>query len=211
MPLAAPQIIYEKPVDKANLCRYTELTERNSELPKAQSHNPPILLLLIRFYTANEEGCSIPAMSIDIGSTVEGTVVKLADYGAIVRLQDGKTGLIHISEIANTYVRDVKDYFKEQDRVRVKVLSVNDKGRYELSTKQIEQPLIEPTPRREKRKPAPRPPEIINLGPEPAISDMRSMPQGSFEDRLSQYLKDSQERLHDIKRSIESKRGVKRY
>ena len=68
-------------------------------------------------------------MAIDIGNTVDGTVVKLAEYGVIVRLQGGKTGLIHISEIADTFVRDVKDYFKEHDRVRVKVLSVNDKGR----------------------------------------------------------------------------------
>ena len=83
-------------------------------------------------------------MTFEIGNTVDGTVVKLAEYGAIVRLAGGKTGLIHISEVADTFVRDIKDYFKERDRVRVKVLSVNSKGRYQLSAKGIEQPAPEP-------------------------------------------------------------------
>ena len=149
-------------------------------------------------------------MSIDIGSTVEGTVVKLADYGAIVRLQGGKTGLIHISEIADTFVRDVKDYFKEHDRVRVRVLSVNNKGRYELSAKQVEQPVIEPTPARERRKPAERVPEAINLGPEEIEYERAAGLHTNFEERLTRFMRDSQERLLDLKRNMEAKRGTKR-
>ena len=149
-------------------------------------------------------------MAIDIGNTVEGTVVKLAEYGAIVRLEGGNTGLIHISEIADTFVRDVKDYFKEHDRVRVKVLSVNNKGRYELSTKQIEQPVHETPLPRERRKPAERPPEVIDLGPNTMASREHGPAPASFEDRLTRFVKDSQERLLDLKRNIESKRGTGR-
>ena len=145
---------------------------------------------------------------MDIGSTVEGTIVKLAEYGAIVRLQGGKTGLIHISEIADTFVRDVKDYFKEHDRVRVKILSINNKGRYELSTKNIEQPEQE-TPR-EKKKPTEREPEAINLGPEHGDDLHHGHAHAGFEDSLQRYMRDSQERLLDIKRNIEGKRGFKR-
>ena len=145
---------------------------------------------------------------MDIGSTVEGTIVKLAEYGAIVRLQGGKTGLIHISEIADTFVRDVKEYFKEQDRVRVKILSVNNKGRYELSTKNIEQPEQEAP--REKKKPSERPPEVINLGPDSGKEEHHGHMHAGFEDRLQHYMKDSQERLLDIKRNIEGRRGFKR-
>lgn len=148
-------------------------------------------------------------MSIDIGSTVEGTIVKLADYGAIVRLQGGKTGLIHISEIADTFVRDVKDYFKEQDRVIVRVLSVNNKGRYELSTKDIEQPVLETPPAREKEPPPERPAEVIDLGPDGLDFD-QSSEDARFEEQLQRYIKDSQERLTDIKRNIECKRGKKK-
>jgi S1 RNA binding domain protein len=148
---------------------------------------------------------------IEVGSTVEGTVVKLAEYGAIVRLQGGRTGLVHISEIADTFVRDVKDYFKEQDRVKVKVLSINNKGRYELSAKNIDQPVSEPTLPRERKKPVERPPDAVNLGPDlggPTVSAAGNY--GNFEDRLSHFLKDSQERQTDLKRNIESKRGIAR-
>ena len=147
-------------------------------------------------------------MSTDIGSTVEGTIVKLAEYGAIVRLQGGKTGLIHISEIADTFVRDVKEYFKEHDRVRVKILSINNKGRYELSTKNIEQP--EPEAPHEKKKPAEREPEAVNLGPESDGNLRHGHMHLGFEDSLQRYMKDSQERLLDIKRNVENKRGFKR-
>ncbi len=123
---------------------------------------------------ARQGGRSQSRMAFEIGSTVEGTVVKLADYGAIVRLAGGKTGLIHISEVADTFVRDVKDYFKEHDRVRVKILSMNSKGRYELSTKQVEQPPREPALPREQRRPVERVPEPINLGPDNTEEKRRS-------------------------------------
>ena len=53
-------------------------------------------------------------MSVDTGTIVEGTVVKITNYGAFVELPDGRSGLVHIREIADTYVKDVRDYLKEQ-------------------------------------------------------------------------------------------------
>jgi len=147
---------------------------------------------------------------IEVGGTVEGIVVRLAEYGAIVRLQGGKTGLIHISEIADSFVRDVKDYFKEHDCVRVRVLSVNDKGRYELSTKNIEQPALESPPPRERGKPVERAPEPVNLGPDDGRLHSEVGTLGSFEDRLTRFMKDSQERQLDLKRNIEAKHGILR-
>ncbi|MDI6829649.1 MAG: S1 RNA-binding domain-containing protein [Armatimonadota bacterium] len=149
-------------------------------------------------------------MAIEIGSTVDGVVVKVTEYGAIVRMQGGKTGLIHISEIADTFVRDVKEYFKEHDRVRVRVLSVNSKGRYELSTKQVEQPPQEPTEPQERKKTIERPPEVIDLGPEPESEMETTAVAQSFEERLSRFVKESEERLLQLKRNIESKRGNNR-
>ncbi|MHB0997830.1 MAG: S1 RNA-binding domain-containing protein [Armatimonadota bacterium] len=152
---------------------------------------------------------------IDIGSTIEGTIVKLAEYGAIVRLQGGKTGLIHISEIADTFVRDVRDFFKEEDHVRVKVLSINNKGRYELSTKQVEQPLItEPDlPKQlplEQRKHTVRPKDAINLGPENFYDDQQKRNSNNFEDRLTHFIKESSDRQLDLKHNIDTKRGYKK-
>lgn len=151
-------------------------------------------------------------METNIESTVEGTVIKIAEYGAIVRLQDGKTGLIHISEIADSFVRDIKDFFKEQDRVKVRILNINDKGRYELSTKQVEQPVPEPpqSHHHQQRKRIERVRETVNLGPDESASTHHRPSYSTFDDRLSQFLKDSSDRLFDIKRQMESKQGTRR-
>src|SRR5438094_7790326 len=75
-------------------------------------------------------------MSVDTGTIVEGTVVKITNYGAFVELPDGRSGLVHIREIADTYVKDVRDYLKEQEKVKVKVLGLNERGKLDLSVKQ---------------------------------------------------------------------------
>ncbi len=141
-------------------------------------------------------------MTIEVGSIISGTVVKISDYGAIVRLDEGATGLIHISEIADAYVRDVRDYLSENDQVTVKVLRLNNKGRYELSMKQNGGSA----PREQRR-------ELVTAArasaPERAVTAEAPPPRGpvSFEDKLSRFLKDSEERQGDLKRNIEAKRG----
>jgi len=145
-------------------------------------------------------------MTIEIGSTVKGTVVKIADYGAIVRLTAGKTGLIHISEIADAFVRDVRDYLTEEDEVTVKVLRLNNKGRYELSIKQCD---VKVSPREERREPVHAAAAAPVRQERPIYTPPPPKPPMTFEDRLSRFLKDSEERQHDLKRNIESKRGRK--
>ncbi len=144
--------------------------------------------------------------SIEPGTTATGTVVKVADYGALVRLDCGKVGLVHISEIANTFVRDVSDYVKESDRVTVKVLRENDRGRFEFSIKQCDLP---PTPSPVKQ-PAMVEPVFADAAPAPKrpgeSRSFRPVPQ-TFEDRLSVFLKDSQERQLDLKRHMDIRRG----
>jgi S1 RNA binding domain protein len=119
-------------------------------------------------------------MSVDTGSIVEGTVVKITNYGAFVELPDGRSGLVHIREIADTYVKDVHDYLKEQEKVKVKVLGINDRGKLDLSVKQA-------------------------LSPEERVARVRA--KASFEDKMKAFLKESEERLLDLKRNTEAKRG----
>ncbi|NLV91456.1 MAG: S1 RNA-binding domain-containing protein [Firmicutes bacterium] len=114
-------------------------------------------------------------MSIEVGSIVEGRVAGITHFGAFVELGDGQTGLVHISEIADAYVKDVKDYLKEEDIVKVKVLSISD-GKVALSIKQAQ-------PRR------------------------NAKPKTSFEEMLNRFIKDSDERQSDLRRSMDSKRG----
>jgi S1 RNA binding domain protein len=128
------------------------------------------------------------SMSIQVGSVVEGVVTGITNFGAFVELPGGKVGLIHISEVADVYVRDVKDFLKEQDKVKVKVLSVDDRGKIGLSIKQLQEPSTRRPPASDRRP-------------------GRFTPPASFEDKLSKFLKDSDERLTDLKRNTESKRG----
>jgi len=119
-------------------------------------------------------------MSVEAGSIVEGTVVKITNYGAFVELPDGRSGLVHIREIADTYVKDVRDYLKEREKVKVKVLGVNERGKLDLSVKQA-------------------------LSPEERVARVRA--KTSFEDKMKAFLRESEERLLDLKRNTEAKRG----
>ena len=80
-------------------------------------------------------------MAVTPGTLVEGTIVGITNFGAFVQIEGGGTGLIHISEIANEYVRDVNNHLKMNERVKVKVLNVNPtNGKVDLSLKQAAVP-----------------------------------------------------------------------
>lgn len=145
-------------------------------------------------------------MSIEVGGVVEGTVTGITKFGAFVDLADGKVGLVHISEVADVYVNDVKDFLKVGQKVKVKVLSVDDHGKIGLSIKRLQ----------------PKKPELPSGAPSSAPyparrfggNDFRGRSSGrypagpgSFEDKLSKFLKDSDERLTDLRRKTDSKRG----
>lgn len=159
-------------------------------------------------------------MGLEIGSIVEGVVTGIAKFGAFIELPDKKVGLVHISEVANEYVNDVNDYLKVQDRVQVKIISIDEKGKIALSIKQTQAPAPREKkferPRndrpesggerfRENRRPQNRYQEARPSGDFWPMR--RHVPEVSFEDKLSRFLKDSDERLLDLKRNVESKRG----
>jgi len=130
-------------------------------------------------------------MPIQVGQILEGKVSGITSFGAFIQLPDGKTGLVHISEVAGEYVKDINDHLKGNQIVKVKVLSIDSNGRISLSIKKAME-----------KKPASRsgsPAEIEwNRG---NSSNM------SFEDRLAKFLRDSDEKMHDLKKNFESKRG----
>ncbi|MBQ5973169.1 MAG: S1 RNA-binding domain-containing protein, partial [Oscillospiraceae bacterium] len=74
-------------------------------------------------------------MSVALGEIVTGKVTGITKFGAFVSLPDGSSGLVHISEIADTFVRDVADVLSVGQEVRVKVVSRDEKGRLSLSIK----------------------------------------------------------------------------
>lgn len=130
-------------------------------------------------------------MLVEVGNIVEGKVAGITTFGAFIQLPEGKTGLVHISEIAEEYVKDIKKHLQENQEVKVRVLSV-DNGKISLSIKKAIDHKTAPR--------TGRPPVEVDWG----RGGSDSM---SFEDRLSKYMKDSDDRMHDLKKSFESKRG----
>ncbi len=125
-------------------------------------------------------------MSIDVGNIVEGKVTGITNFGAFVELSNGKTGLVHISEVADAYVKDINDYLTKDDTIKVKVINVEE-GKIGLSIKQVN-----PTRPSHDRHRSPR---------------RKGRSAMDFEERLSRFLRDSDERQQALKKSQDSKRG----
>lgn len=136
-------------------------------------------------------------MQLEAGKIVEGKVSGITPFGAFITLEGNKTGLVHISEIALEYVKDINDHLKMGDTVTVKILSVDEKGKISLSIKQA---MLEE--RKKNRSSAPRSGRPIEVD----WSQKSSQP-ASFEDMMNTFKKSSDERMQDIKRGVESKRG----
>ena len=98
-----------------------------------------ITIASVNSEAANAAKSRIEAITADVevGRVYEGTVLKLLDFGAIVSILPGRDGLLHISQIANERVNAVADYLKEGQKVRVKVLEADEKGRVRLSMKAL--------------------------------------------------------------------------
>ncbi len=135
-------------------------------------------------------------MSVEVGQIIEGTVSGITNFGAFIELGEGKTGMVHISEIADAYVKDINTYLKVNEKVKVKVLSIDEKGKIGLSIRQAAE-----------IKKSFRPADVDWSKELQGSTIQGSAKGGSFEEVLSKFMKESEERLLDIKRNRESKRG----
>ncbi|HEY2960440.1 MAG TPA: S1 RNA-binding domain-containing protein [Actinomycetota bacterium] len=122
-------------------------------------------------------------MSAEVGAIVSGTVARLAPYGAFIKLETGETGLVHISEIDRNYVRSVEEHLRIDDQVTVKVVGIKDDGKIDLSIKQAAPDWQPERPR-------------LRKGKDP-----------EFEQKLKRFMRSSEERLVDVKRQREGRRG----
>jgi len=141
---------------------------------------------------------------VAVGDVIEGTVTKIMDFGAFIDMGDGIKGLLHISQISREYVRDINDFLKIKDKIKLKVISQGKKGFYDLS-------LIAMTPQEEPKKNEHRPRWVEKQEqPAPPLvtfndNDARNRKEPDFESMLSSFLKESDERLLDLKKNIKSK------
>ncbi|MBU6080139.1 MULTISPECIES: S1 domain-containing RNA-binding protein [Allobacillus] len=119
-------------------------------------------------------------MSVEVGSKLSGKVTRITNFGAFVELPDGSTGLVHISEVADRYVKDINEHLSVGDEVTVKVLNVEKNGKIGLSIKKANEKNNRPQPRKRVE---------------------------SFESKMNKFLKDSEDKLASLKKHTESRRG----
>ena len=126
-------------------------------------------------------------MAIEVGNIIDGTVSGITKFGVFVDLGEKQTGLVHISEVAHGYVEDINTVLKFEDPVNVQVLTI-DGNKIGLS--------IRPTQCN----------EVVSEERRPRRVQSKQSAE-AFEAKMKSFLRDSNERLHDLKRNTEGKRG----
>ena len=142
-------------------------------------------------------------MELQVGSILEGKVATITKFGAFVSLEGGGSGLVHISEIANTYVNDVHDFLQEGQAVKVIVLSTEN-GKVNLSIKKA---LPRPAAPARGPRPGGAPP---SSRPRPQRAAQQPLPPSgdqAFEDKLKRFLSSSEGKMADLNRSMDGRRG----
>ncbi len=140
-------------------------------------------------------------MELAVGQIVEGKITGITNFGVFVDLGEGKTGMVHISEVALTYVSEIRDHVKENDVVKMKVLAISDEGKISLSIKKA----MEPAKREPQahRKSAPKPDKSF-------VWDTKQSEPASFEEMMSKFKVTSEEKFSDLKRKNPEARRTKR-
>ena len=141
--------------------------------------------------------------NIEPGEIIDGKVQGITSFGAFIELPGGLVGLVHISEIADTYVKDVKDFVKEGDSVKVKVLNIAGK-KIGLSIKQTLPPKVAP--------PRVNRPEMrtdTNRRDTRNFSPKRNETPVSLDDKIARFLKESDERMQPLKNKVETRKRSK--
>lgn len=163
-------------------------------------------------------------MQLEVGKIYEGKVKGITKFGAFVELDKDTTGMVHISEVANTFVNDISEHLKEGETVKVKVLTVGDDKKISLSIKKA---LPAPPKKAFERRPsgdrssqggrtqpsAPRRrsyerPEPVDFAknPPPVYDPNETSRDTGFEDMLSRFKATSEERMSDLKHVMDGKR-----
>ncbi len=142
-------------------------------------------------------------MELAVGQIVEGKITGITNFGVFVELGDSKSGMVHISEVAQTYVSEIREHVKENDKVKVKILAISDDGKISLSIKRA----MEEKKTERKPKMAPK-----NTKPDSSfVWSAKKTEPASFEEMMNRFKQTSEEKFSDLKRKNpdvnRSKRG----
>ena len=156
-------------------------------------------------------------MSIEVGNILPGKVTGITNFGAFVDLGNRKTGLVHISEVSNSYIKDIKDVLTVGDEVQVKVMEISGDGKVSLSIRRAsadsseenveEKPKFQKSaPHNQERQRFKKPYEAKS-SPSFEKKSPSQAKMNDFDAMMSSFLKDSEDRLTSLKRNTEGKRG----
>lgn len=143
-------------------------------------------------------------MAVEIGAILEGKVTGITNFGAFIEFPDKTTGMVHISEVSSSFIKDIHEKLSEGDTVKVKVIDINEKGKIALSIKKaLPQEEEQPKPKR----PAGDRPKKSQ--PPVWTGTQRSEPENmSFEDMMAKFKSISDDKMSDLKKSNVAKRGA---
>ena len=167
-------------------------------------------------------------MDLTVGAIVEGKVTGITKFGAFVALPENKSGMVHISEVASSFVNDIKDFLQEGQQVKVKIINIDQQGRINLSIKkaQPQEPrqqhersdrgFAPRQPRQERREGgfAPRQPRFQQRREGAPRGRAQQAPKDpstmTFEDKLKAFMTDSESRQADVRHATDRKNGSRR-
>lgn len=148
-------------------------------------------------------------MQLKVGDIVEGKITAITSFGVFADIGDGKSGMVHISEVARSYVNDIREHVKENDVVKMKVLTIGEDGKISLSIKKAlppEKKANGDTPVREKGAYKPKQQKIDST----YIWTSKKSEPASFEDMINKFKASSEEKFSDLKRKNPDVKRVKR-
>ena len=159
-------------------------------------------------------------MQLEVGKIYEGKVTGITKFGAFVEIEKNVTGMVHISEVANSYVNEIKDHLQENQIVKVKVLTINDDGKISLSIKKaVEAPPRKPFVKRDNfvkkdnfvKRDNFKKPNVSERGPSDNYNNFSRAKSGNsggdaFEDMLNKFKQNSEEKIGDLKKIMDNKR-----
>ncbi len=140
-------------------------------------------------------------MDLAVGAIFEGKVTGITKFGAFVSLPEGKSGMVHISEVANSFVNDIKEFLTEGQEVKVKVINIDDVGRINLSIKKAQENTQQTQRQFEAKRSRPQQQRTAQTKDQSAMT---------FEDKLKMFMADSESRMADIKHNNDRKSGARR-
>ena len=156
-------------------------------------------------------------MSIEVGNILPGKVTGITNFGAFVDLGNRKTGLVHISEVSNSYIKDIKDVLTVGDEVQVKVMEISGDGKVSLSIRRAsadfseetveEKPKFQKSALRNQEGQGSKKPYSAKSAPSFEKKSPSQAKVNDFDAMMSSFLKDSEDRLTSLKRNTEGKRG----